>query len=179
MARCKCLVCGVDLDTKTAHRVELIVNKRTGEKEIKYKYCCSEAEYLAEEERKKKAEADKNRVYYLICDIMGEKEIISTALYKEWAIWNKVADNAKIGDYLAENKDYLSSAIARLGSSEYARIRYLSTIIRDKIKAFVPKVEVAEKPKVTTDVNMNEMMYEIRNTNTNKRRSLADLEDIF
>lgn len=150
MARCKCLVCGVDLDTKTAHRVELIVNKKTGEKEVKYKYCCSEAEYLAEEERKKKAHEDKDRVYYLICDIMGENEIISTALFKEWQVWNKVADNAKIAKYLEENKDHLTSVIARLSSSEYARIRYLSAIIRDRIKAFMPKVEVKEVPKATT-----------------------------
>ena len=175
MARCKCLVCGVDLDTKTAHRVELIVNKKTGEKEIKYKYCCSEAEYLAEEERKKKAAEDKDRVYRLICDIMGEKEIISTALYKEWQVWNKVADNEKIAKYLEDNKDYLTSVIGRLQSSEYAKIRYLSTIIRDKIKAFVPKVEVEEKPKVVVEENI----YDTSTQSFNKRRSLDDLEDMF
>jgi hypothetical protein len=106
---------------------------------------------------------------------MGEKEIISTSLFKEWVIWNKVANNEKIGDYLAENKEYLSSVIARLSSSEYARIRYLSTIIRDKIKAFKPKVEVAEKPKVVVD----ETIYEASTQSLNKRRSLADLEDMF
>lgn len=171
MAKAKCKICGAALDTNTAYKVT--------DKNGKNKYFCSSSEFEAEEERKKKAAEDKDRVYRLICDIMGEADIISTALYKEWAIWNKVADNEKIAKYLEENKDYLTSVIARLSSSEYARIRYLSTIIRDKIKAFVPKVEVVEKSNVTTDVNMNEMMYEIRNTNTNKRRSLADLEDIF
>lgn len=175
MAKAKCLVCGMDLDTKTAHRVELIVNKKTGEKEIKYKYCCSEAEYIAEEERKKKTEEDKNRVYRLVCDIMGEKEIISTALYKEWVVWNKVADNSKIAKYLDENRDYLTSVIARLSSSEYARIRYLSVIIRDKIKAFAPKVEVKEVPKVVVE----ETIYEAPAQTVNKRRSLDDLEDMF
>ena len=171
MARCKCKICGTELDTNTAYKVT--------DKNGKNKYFCSASEFETEEARKQKAADDKDRVYRLICDIMGEREIISTALFKEWQVWNKVADNAKIAKYLEENKDYLTSVIARLSSSEYAKIRYLSTIIRDKIKAFVPKVEVVEKPKVTTDVNMNEMMYEIRNTNTNKRRSLADLEDIF
>lgn len=171
MAKAKCLVCGADLDTKTSHKVELIVNKKTGEKEIKNKYCCSEEEYLAEEERKKKAAEDKNRVYYLICDIMGEKEIISTALWKEWQVWNKVADNEKIAKYLEENKDYLSSAIARLSTSEYAKIRYLSTIIRDKIKAFKPKVEVIEKPKVTTEEHY-ETKYKVKT-----RRALEDFEE--
>lgn len=175
MARAKCLVCGAELDTKTAHRVE-IVGKKTGK--ITHKYCCSAEEWEAEEARKKKATEDKNRVYRLVCDILGEKDIISTALYKEWAIWNKVADNEKIGKYLEENKDYLTSALSRVHSSEYARIRYLSTIIRDKIKAFVPKVEV-EKPRIAVDIDMNKTMYEIRNANTNKRRSLAELEDMF
>lgn len=143
MARAKCKICGAGLDTATAYKVT--------DKNGKNKYYCSQSEFEAEEERKKKMQEDKDRVYRLICDIMGENEIISTALYKEWVVWNKVADNAKIAKYLEENRDYLSSVIARLGSSEYARIRYLSTIIRDKIKAFVPRVEVKEVPKVVVE----------------------------
>jgi YHS domain-containing protein len=167
MAKAKCKICGTELDTKTAYKVT--------DKNGKNKYYCSESEFEAEEERKKKAQEDKDRVYYLICDIMGENEIISTALFKEWQVWNKVADNSKIGDYLAENRDYLSSVIARLSSSEYAKIRYLSTIIRNKIKAFVPRVEVKEVPKVVID----ETIYEAPAQSLNKRRSLADLEDLF
>ena len=175
MARAKCMICGETLDTATAHKVEIVVNKRTGEKELKHKYCCSEEEYIAEEARKKKAAEDKDRLYRLICDIMNEKEIINTALWKEWQVWLRVADNEKISQYLEENKDYLTFVIARLQSSEYARIRYLSTIIRDKIKAFVPKVEVVEKPKVVVD----ETIYEAPTQSLNKRRSLAELEDMF
>lgn len=167
MAKAKCKICGADLDTKTAHKVT--------DKNNKNKYYCSQSEFEAEEERKKKVQEDKDRVYYLICDIMGEKEIISTALFKEWQVWNKVADNAKIAKYLEENKSYLSSVIARLSSSEYARIRYLSTIIRDKIKAFTPKVEVKEVPKVVVE----ETIYTAPTQSLNKRRSLADLEDMF
>lgn len=143
MAAAKCKICGTKLDTKTAYKVT--------DKNGKSKYFCSASEFEAEEARKKKAAEDKDRVYRLICDIMGEREIINTALFKEWQEWNKVADNAKIGDYLAENKDYLSSVIARLQSSEYARIRYLSVIIRDKIKAFVPKTTVVAPPKVVVE----------------------------
>ena len=167
MARAKCKICGCDLDTNIAYKVV--------DKSGKSKYFCSKSEFEAEEERKKKAQEDKDKVYRLICDIMGEKDIINTILFKEWQEWLKVSDNAKIGDYLAKNKDYLSSVIARLGSSEYARIRYLSAIIRDKIKAFVPRVEVAEKPKITVD----ETIYEAPTQSLNKRRSLADLEDMF
>ena len=168
MAKAKCKICGADLDSKIAYKVT--------DKNGKNKYFCSAIEFEAEEERKKKAAEDKDRVYRLICDIMGEKEIISTALFKEWQVWLKVADNEKIAKYLEENKDYLTSAIARLGSSEYARIRYLSAIIRDKIKAFAPKVEVVEKPKIVVE----EVIYDVAPSNTrNRRRGLADLEDIF
>ena len=81
MARAKCKICGNDLDTKNAYKVT--------DKNGKNKYFCSQSEYEAEEARKKKAAEDKDRVYYLICDIMGEKEIINTILFKEWQIWLK------------------------------------------------------------------------------------------
>ena len=167
MAKAKCKICGADLDTKTAYKVT--------DKNGKNKYFCSQSEFETEETRKKKEQEDKTKIYRLICDIMGEKEIISTALFKEWQVWNKVADNVKIAKYLDENRDYLTSVIARLSSSEYAKLRYLSAIIRDKIKAFAPNVEVIEKPKIAVD----ETVYDTPIQSLNKRRSLADLEDMF
>ena len=141
--RAKCRICGRQLDTNTAYKIV--------DKNGKNKYFCSQSEFEFEEARKKKAKEDKDKVYRLICDIMGEKEIISTALYKEWTVWNKVADNEKIGKYLEENRDYLSSVIGRLTSSEFARIRYLSTIIKDRIKEFVPRVKVEEPAVIEVD----------------------------
>ena len=143
MARAKCQICKTPLDTNTAYK---IVDKNGNNK-----YFCSQSEFEFEESRKKKAKEYKDKVYRLICEIMGEKEIINSILYKEWAVWNKVADNEKISKYLEENRDYLSSVIGRLNSSEFARIRYLSTIIKDRIKEFVPRVE--EKPAVVVDDN--------------------------
>ena len=163
MAKAKCKICGTELDSNTAYKVT--------DKNGKNKYFCNASEFEAEEKRKKKAAEDKDRAYRLICDIMGEKEIISTVLWKEWQVWNKVADNEKIAKYLEENHDYLSSVIARLQNSEYARIRYLSAIIRDKIKAFVPKVEVKEVPKVAVE-EQYETKYKAKG-----RRALEDFEE--
>lgn len=165
MAKAKCKICGNELDTKTAYKIT--------DKNGKNKYFCSESEFEKEEERKRKIAEDKDKVYRLICDIMGEKEIISTALFKEWQIWLKVSDNTKIAKYLEENKTYLSSVIARLNSSEFARIRYLSAIIKDKIKGFVPKVEVVEKPKVVAVV---EEIYETK-YKPKTRQALLDFEE--
>lgn len=163
MAKAKCKICGTELDTKTAYKVT--------DKNGKNKYFCSAVEFEAEETRKNKDQEDKDRVYRLICDIMGEKEIISTALFKEWQVWLKVADNEKIAKYLEENKDYLTSVIARLGSSEYARIRYLSAIIRDKIKAFVPKATEVAPPKIVVEEHY-ETKYKPKT-----RRALLDFEE--
>lgn len=165
--RAKCRICGRQLDTNTAYKVV--------DKNGKNKYYCSQDEFETEEARKKKVKEDKDKVYRLICDIMGEKEIINSILWKEWAVWNKVADNGKIGKYLEENKDYLSSVIGRLDSSEFARIKYLSTIIKDKIKEFVPRVEVeiTQHEKTIEICGVGPINYKPRET----RRGLDFLED--
>ena len=167
MARCKCKICGSELDTKTAYKVT--------DKNGKNKYFCSDSEFEAEEERKKKAAEDKDRVYRLICDIMGVNEVLNTALWKEKIEWNKAFSDEFIAKYLEEKKEYLSSAIARSSSSEYAKIRYISTVLKNSLRDFRPKVEVVEKPKVVVE----ETIYEAPTQSLNKRRSLADLEDMF
>lgn len=172
MAAAKCRICGSKLDTATAHFV--ITYDKNGK--AKKAYYCSYEEYQKEEQRKEKAAADKDRVYRLICDVVNRKEIINTILYKEWALWNKVASNEKIGNYLEENQAYLSSVISRLEDVEFKRIRYLSAILKDKLGDFKAKTTEAEKPKVKVEEIIYESVVPIRN---NKRRSLADLEDEF
>ena len=167
MARtAKCKICGKQLDTSTAFKVE---GKPA-------KYFCSESEWQAEEKRKRKAAEDKDKVYRLICDIMGEQEIINSALFKEWVEWNKVADNMKIAKYLEENRDYLTSAISRIENKIYNRIRYLSAILKNSLGDYKVKV-VNETVKVQPKVVIDETIYETPTHSLNKRRSLADLED--
>ena len=163
MAKAKCKICGSELDTKTAYKIT--------DKNGKNKYFCSQSEFEAEEERKNKAAEDKDKVYYLICDILGKKEVLNTALWKEKALWNKAFSDEFIAKYLEEKKDYLSSAIARLSGTEYAKIRYLSTIIRDKIKAFKPKVIETAPPKVVVEEH-----YETK-YKSKARQALLDFEE--
>lgn len=168
MARtAKCQICGKQSEVTTMYkRVVGKVNK----------YYCSQSEFEAEEERKRKAAEDKDRVYRLICDIMGEQEIINSALFKEWVEWNKVADNVKIAKYLEENKDYLTSAIGRIENKIYNRIRYLSAILKNSLGDYKPKL-VNEPEKAQPKVVIDEAIYEAPTRSLNKRRSLADLED--
>ena len=170
--RAKCKICGEPLDTKTAYKV-ITLDKNNKEKKA---YYCSQEEYEADAKKKEKVAADKDKVYRLVCDIINRKEITNTALFSEWKIWNKVANNEKIGAYLEENKAYLCSVISRLEDKEFNRIRYLSAILKNKLGDFIVREKKVEQPKPIVKVEMD---YEVVNTNNNKRRSLADLEDDF
>ena len=163
MAKAKCKICGTELDTNTAYKVT--------DKNGKNKYFCSASEFEAEEERKKKVADDKDRVYRLICDIMGVNEVLNTALWKEKIEWNKAFSDEFIAKYLEEKKDYLSSAIARLSGTEYAKIRYISTVLKNGLRDFKPKVEVVEKPKVVVEEHY-ETKYKVKT-----RRALEDFEE--
>jgi hypothetical protein len=169
--KAKCKICGTSLDTTTAFKV---ISYDANNK-AKTSYYCSKEEYEKDEEIKKKNAADKDKTYWLICDIIGRKEILNTALWKEWKEWNKVFSNETIASYLEENKAYLTSTISRLEDKEFNRIRYLSAILKNSLGDFTPKANETEKLKVQVD----ETFYEATPTTHNRRRSLADLEDEF
>lgn len=171
-----CKLCKTKIDKETAYKIST-VSSTTGK--VTNTYFCSEAEYQTEEDRKKKAAADKDKVYYLICDIMGVPEIIHTSLWKEKQIWNKAFSDEFIGKYLEENKEELTKAISRASDSEYARIRYLSAFLKNNLRDFKPKTEVVEKSKVVESSVSIDQTFEIYNGSTimnNRRRSFDEME---
>ena len=127
---------------------------------------------------KEKRKADKDRAYWLICDIVGRKEIINTVLWKEWKIWNKVASNEVIGNYLEENKEYLSSAIAQLEDVEFLRVRYLSAVLKNKLGDYKPVVakEQIEEFKINVDVRDDVGLRTNKKKKTERRRGFAEME---
>lgn len=191
MAACKCRYCQNKLLTGIAYKIvekkqtmyfcneehcNLFIQDRNEKK--KQEMEALEAARQKKQEREKEVQQykeHKNKAYFLICDIIGRKEIINTALWKEWAIWNKVADNQTIGQYLEENKTYLCAMLSRLDNNEFLRIRYLSSILKNKLGDYKPATKEVKKPTSKVDVEF----YEPIQTNNNKRRSLADLEDEF
>lgn len=195
MAGCKCRYCHENLLTQNAYKI--IDRKKSA-------YFCNEEHYklfledamrkkeeenarklLADKRReeKEKAEregiekrkADKDRAYWLICEIIGRKEIINTKLWKEWVIWNKVATNEVLGNYLEENKNYLISVVSKIDNVELYRINYLSAIIKNNLGDYKSRIQAAAKPQIKVD----NTFYQPTATNNNRRRSLADLEDEF
>lgn len=161
--RAKCRICGEILDTNVAYKV--VTNGKNA-------YYCSQEEFETEAKKKEKLAADKNKVYRLICEIIERKEITNTALFAEWKVWNKVADNEKIGQYLEENKAYLCGAIAKLDNKEFNRIRYLSAILKNSLGDFKPKAEV--KPVFVPKIQ--EEHYETK-FKPKARKGLLDLEE--
>lgn len=166
--RAKCRICGEPLDINTAYLV-VTFNKNKKEKKA---YYCSQEEFEKEEARKKKESDDKDKVYYLICDIIGRKKILNSALWKEKAIWNEAFTDEVIGKYLEENKERLSNIVGRLDDVEYNRIKYLSGILKNSLGDYKPKAVVKEiiTPKIQDE--HYETKFKLK-----KRRGFEDLED--
>ena len=161
--RAKCRICGEPLDTSMAYKV--VTNGKNA-------YYCSKEEFETDAKKKEKSAADKDGVYRLVCEIIERKEITNTALFAEWKVWNKVADNEKIRQYLEENKAYLCGVVSKLENKEFNRIRYLSAILKNSLGDFKPKVEV----KQIFVSSVKEEHYETK-FKSRGRTALLDLED--
>ena len=139
-------------------------------------YCCSREEYDKHEQEKAKEAADKDKVYKLVCQIIGRDQIINSILWKEKAVWNSVKPDEIIGKYLEENKDYLIGVIGRLDNVEYNRIKYLSAVIKNNIGDFKPKV-IEERKVVVIDNYDHELFVPTMVKQNIQQQNLADVED--
>ena len=169
MARCNCRYDKKQLDTKTAFKV-VIKEKNT--------YWCSEEcynHYLADKEKQDKINAEYDEIFELTKQIFGYEFTGYSLLKREINTWEKVGTREKIISYLKENKDWLSNTMSKSFASDYHRVRYYSTIIAGKLHDYKPKSTEAEKPKIIVE----ETIYEAQAQSLNKRRSLAELEDMF
>lgn len=164
----KCKHCGVKGPKEKAYCV--VINGKNA-------YFCNEKHhqlFMQEQKRIEKLKADNATIYQLICDVF-KYPVKNSALWKERKEWNELKSDDVIIAFLTEKKDYLTSVISKLDSTEYGKIRYLSTIVKNSIMDFkVRQIEEAA-PRVSVDETIYEMPQTI--VTNNKRRSLADLED--
>ena len=91
---------------------------------------------------------------------------------KEKKIWNKAFSDEIIAKYLLEHQDYLTSAVSKLSGTEYAKIRYVSAVLKNSLRDWKPKVEVVETPKVVVTEEHYETKYKSK-----ARIALEDLEE--
>ncbi len=169
MAAAKCRYDKKPVNTKTAFKV-VIDDKNTY-------WCCEECYnlYLADKEKQDKIKAEYDEIFDITKEIFGYEFMGYSLLKREVIAWEKVATRAKIIAYLKENKSWLSDVMNKEFGSDFHRVRYYSVVVSSKLHDWKPRdVEVA-KPKVVVE----ETIYEAPTQSTNKRRSLADLEDMF
>lgn len=165
MAKCKCRACGKPLESTVAYKVTIGKMNR---------YYCNEAEYTADEQKKRKEQADKEIVYNIVCKIFGYR-VQNSVLFKEWKDWNLLKSNEIISEYLSENEEYLTQAIGRLTSGEYAKIRYFSTILKNSLVDYRSKVIDTPKVKVVELSGFELFTPTIQQTET--KQVLYDVED--
>ena len=153
---------------KRAKEIERLAKKQEKERQIEEQKAASAA-------RKAKRDA----VYDELCDIFGY-EVQNTVLFTEWILWNKLADDEKILAYLKEHKDYIKGATARASGTEYAKIRYMSAILKNNLKDYSNSREHREQLQVVDDAMPKEssfVLFEPVKENKKVRKSFAELED--
>lgn len=153
----KCRVCGEKVDRLLAYKVVI---------DGKNHYYCTEKEYrdlLAQKEVK-------DNTYNLINEIFGRK-VTNTALFKEINVLLETHTYEEIQSYLQDNEDYLCRVMSKDFQSEYAKIRYFSTILKNNMADFQQKVEV----KIVRDVKID--VSESKFKRKNKRKPLVEYEE--
>ena len=153
---------------KRAKEIERLAKKQEKERQIEEQKAASAA-------RKAKRDA----VYDELCDIFGY-EVQNTVLFTEWILWNKLADDEKILAYLKEHKDYIKGATARASGTEYAKIRYMSAILKNNLKDYSNSRGQRAQLRVVDDAMPKEssfVLFEPVKENKKVRKSFAELED--
>lgn len=155
----KCQICKKEIDKDNCYK--------TPKKNGGFFYYCSETEYL---EMVKQKEL-RSKVHKKIEDIIGVT--INSAINKEIAVWNTVADFNTIYEYLCKNEDFLYKVIHNKSfDTEYGKIRYFSAIIKNNIKDFKVQGEKKE-PQRPVDTEI----YEVKFKPKKRKKCLADYED--
>ena len=153
---------------KRAKEIERLAKKQEKERQIEEQKAASAA-------RKAKRDA----VYDELCDIFGY-EVQNTVLFTEWILWNKLADDEKILAYLKEHKDYIKGATARASGTEYAKIRYMSAILKNNLKDYSNSRGQRAQLPVVDDAMPKEssfVLFEPVKGNKKVRKAFAELED--
>ena len=174
-----CRYCKSKIEKKDALQIP-------GEKYNTY-YCNQECYSKANAEKKakeierlaKKQEKEENKqkridpVYEEIADIFGYR-IQNSALFAEMKLWRGICDDTKILAYLQENRDLIKSAMERASSSEYARIRYVSAILKNSLADYNVKNIEAEKTTLGITVDEDYIMPINKKKKTERRKGFGE-----
>ena len=151
----KCKICGTKIERNDAYKVVV---------KGKNEYYCNEKEY----QKKLKQAADRVNTINIINEIFGY-EITNSALNKELKEISTNHSFEKIYSYIYDNRQMLQRSLSKDFSSEYGKIRYFSTIIKNNIVDYV----MNDEPYITE--NEYEVL-DIKYKQKKKRRAMCDIE---
>ena len=151
----KCRVCSTKIERNDAYKV--VVNGKN-------EYYCNEKEY----KQKLKQKVDRDNTLNIINEIFGY-EITNSALNKELKEISVNHSFEKIYSYIYDNRQMLQRSLSKDFSSEYGKIRYFSTIIKNNIIEYV----MNDEPYITE--NEYEVL-DIKYKPKKKRRAMCDIE---
>ena len=151
----KCRICGNKTERNDAYKV--VVNGKN-------EYYCNEKEY----KQKQKQIADKEKTIKIINEIFGY-EITNSALFKELKVLSENNSYEKIYSFIYDNRQMLDTSMSRDFTSEYGKIRYFSTIIKNNIVDYV----IDDEPYIT---NNEYEVLDIKYKAKKKRRAMVDIE---
>lgn len=147
--------------------------KKKNDRDISYKvivngknhYYCNEKEYLNEiAERKAKLE-----VFEICTEILGSTT--NTILFKEIAGISSVHTYVKILGYLTDNIEKINGFMAKSFNSEYGKIKYFTTILKNNIGDYVVETKIERFIEAeTTEVNYKRK---------NRKKSLSQYIDEY
>lgn len=169
--KCKCIICKKELNTTEAYCYEKLV----GDKAKRF-YFCSESEakeYYAKIEQSK---IDMRFMDETINYIIGY-ENKNTLLFGEEKKWLKDKNNIRAID---NNKEWLRNIMSSKGfNSEYAMIKYLTTVINNNLTDWVEKVIADNKVEEYLETGETISGYEeVKPVHRkSKRRCLADYKE--
>lgn len=138
-----------------------------------------EAKKIKEEQKLEKKQRKIDPVYEEIADIFGYR-IQNSALFAEMKLWRGICDDAKILAYLQENKDYIKKKVDSLSSTEFLKIRYVSTILKNNLADYKGKntqMSIVYDSTPQEKINVDCEIYEPTVSTKRKRRGLSELED--
>ena len=155
LVNCKCHI-GNKIDRDIAYKV--IVNNKN-------EYYCTEKDYL------KIINDKENRKILLekINDVFGYI-ITNTILHKELSEISKVYDYEKINLYVVENMNALQKFMSKSFSSEYGKIKYFTTILKNNMKDYIVSIPVTNKQ---SDAEVVGVKYKPKN----RKKSIEDYLD--
>lgn len=104
----------------------------------------------------------KEKMYDLIYEIFGRK-VLHTVLYKEMDEIASVHTYDKITSFMEENKTLLEQLMYRSYSSEFAQIRYFSSVLKNGLHDFkMRQPEPVIKKEIEVDFDMSTNKYKAK-----------------